>query len=196
MHKERDLLPWILGGLSTAAVALAIAAVSNHRSPTPVAQTVPLAAASSVPSGSTVPAIAMTQTPPASTTPTQPNTPLSETRTVQIWTCTTKGVKTFSNNPCGENSSLLEVGPINTMNPATPMRSARSYPAPPQYTAPYGDATGQSYTDDDADQGSYEGGSDSYAFAQGVAVLPRRRFEHHPHRPPYHHNPAPAPRKL
>ena len=31
MNKERDLLPWIFGGLSAAAIAVAFAAVSTHR---------------------------------------------------------------------------------------------------------------------------------------------------------------------
>ncbi len=41
MNKERDLLPWIFGGLSAAAIAVAFAAVSTHRAeatlPSPVA---------------------------------------------------------------------------------------------------------------------------------------------------------------
>jgi hypothetical protein len=109
----------------------------------------------------------------------------------QIWACTTKGVKTYSNNPCGEHASLLEVGPINTMRPTTPVRYANAYPAQPQYLPPYSDPRSQAYADDESDQDSYDNGANVYTIVQGVAVLPRRRPGHHRREPPYHHVGAP-----
>jgi hypothetical protein len=123
-----------------------------------------------------------------------------EAQAGQIWACTTNGVRTFSNNPCGEKSALLEIGPINTMNAAIPVHYARAYPAQPQYVPPSNDTSAQYDTDEDSDQEAYESGANSYTIVQGVAVLPRRRPHHHPHHPayhpPYHHSPAPAPRKF
>jgi hypothetical protein len=207
MNKERDLLPWILGGLSTAAVAVAIAAISSHHASAPVAEPIPSVAAATLPPPAPAPVavpqpasttnVAIPATMPVAESPpaTRPEVEGQEARPGQIWSCTTKGVKTFSNNPCGEKSAPLEVGPINTMNPIAPVHYARAYPTQTQYTQPYSD-TAQSYAEDDSEQDGYDGGANSYTIVQGVAVLPRRRPEHHPHRPPYHHSPAPAPRKF
>lgn len=209
MSRERDLLPWILGGLSIAAVALAITAVSSQRAASPLTPSIPIVAATTSPP----PAPALTPAaPPAAAVagavsePRSADAPLSEAteaaaqpeaQAEQIWSCTTQGVKTYSNNPCGEKSSLLEIGPINTMNAATPVHYARAYPAQPQYAPPYRDASAQSYAEDDSAQEGYEGGGNSYVIVQGVAVLPRRHHpEHHYHQPPYHQNSAPAPRKF
>jgi hypothetical protein len=211
MHQERDLLPWILGGLATAALALAITAVSNQPTIAPAAR--PLAAvAASAPPLPIAPASLTTPAPvalsPATLAQTSQGTPQahapitdaetqSEGRPGQIWACTTKGVKTFSNNPCGENSSIVVVGPVNTMNPAMPVHYAQAYPAQPQYVPAYSDSSAQAY-EDDSEQDGYEGGADSYAIVQGIAVLPRRRSgHHHPHQQPQspyhqpgHHSPA------
>ena len=35
----------------------------------------------------------------------------------KIWECTTKGVRTFSSNPCGTNPTVRELNPINVMEP-------------------------------------------------------------------------------
>jgi len=123
--------------------------------------------------------------------------PESPAQSGQIWECTTKGVKTFSNNPCGDKSTLREVGPINTMNPTPVVHYARAYAPEPRYAPAYSDSDGA------ADQGSYsdpvsaESGGNSYAIVQGVGFVARRRPEHHPHhRPmPNHHNSGPMPRK-
>jgi hypothetical protein len=204
MNKERDLLPWLLGGLSTAAVALAITAVSSQRTVTPAAQPTAIVAMASPSSAKPAPAaIPAPVSPPDAITSVRtanssPNAATaaaaqSEARPGQIWACTTKGVKTFSNNPCGENASLLEVGPVNTMNPTMPVHYARTDPAQPRYAPPYSDAGAEAYADDDSAQEGYENGANSYTIVQGVAVLPRRRpTHHHPHQPqpPYHHSPA------
>src|ERR1700760_1564432 len=131
MNSQRDLLPWIFGGLSTAAGAIALTAISSQRTATPAAQPIPVVAVA--PQRPTPAAVVPTAVSPTAVAgPAAENTPApsiaatdtgaqSEARPGQIWACTTNGVKTFSNNPCGKNSSLLEVGPINTMNAAMPV---------------------------------------------------------------------------
>jgi hypothetical protein len=108
-------------------------------------------------------------------------------------------VKTFSNNPCGEKSTLLDVGPVNTMSPA-PMRYARAYAPDPRY-AHYPDQSAAAEDDDYSDQPGDTGGN-SYTIVQGVGFVPRRRENiHRPHyppaqptppAPPAHHNSGPV----
>lgn len=205
MSREHDLLPWILGALSIAAVALTITAVSSQRTGTPVVQPIPSAATALPPPAPTLAALPAAAVPEAVPEPSSADAPLTaatqaatqpEVQAGQIWVCTTLGVKTYSNNPCGEKSTLLEVGPINSMNPTEPVHYARAYPAQPQYRPPYSDPNAQSYAEDDSGQEGYESGDNSYAIVQGVAVLPRRRPEHRPYRPSSHRNSAPAPRKF
>jgi hypothetical protein len=193
MNEERSLLPWILGGLSAAAIAVAFAAVSSYRdvptSPQPVVAahpptaptTPPVSAAAQALPPAAVPAV-IAAAPISSPAPAQvavePAAPDG-----QIWECTTKGVKTFSNNPCGEKSTLLQVGPINTMR-ATPAVHYMGGPSPqPRYTAGSADPsdTGDDYSDQNA------GAGDSYTIVQGVRVVRRRRPEHF-HTPYAHHN--------
>ncbi len=208
MDKERDFLPWIFGGLSAAAIAVAYATVSTHSaaptlrpqyaaaqapaSPTtlPTARTVPAAAA---------PAANPTAAPPAAhpasatlSGPPQAQTGVEPEQAGQIWECMTKGVKTFSNNPCGEKSTLLDVGPINRMSPTPVMHYVRAYG--PDQSAPAAD-------EDYSDQYAADTGGDSYTFVQGVGLLPRRRRPEQIHRPPSaparssappQHNPGPA----
>jgi hypothetical protein len=117
----------------------------------------------------------------------------------QIWECTTQGVKTFSNNPCGEKPSLLEVGPINSMHATPPARFAYGYASLSRYAQPSyaDDRTSSNDEEDYADQGGSESGGDSYSIVQGVAFLPRRHAGHHPpHQPPYQHHSVSAPRKF
>jgi hypothetical protein len=104
----------------------------------------------------------------------------------QIWECTTKGVKTFSNNPCGDSSTRLEIGPINTMNPTPAVRYARAYAPEPRYAPAYAASDG-SDQDSYSDQASAESGGNSYTIIQGVGFVPRRHPEHPHHRPTPHH---------
>jgi hypothetical protein len=214
MNKERDLLPWIIAGLSATAAAVAFTAISTNRTPSQNVPPAPLVA--SQPLSSSAP------TSPAPVSPTQAvagpesagvsvpvATPVSEpdaaqasaappgqaavqpeTQAGQIWVCTTNGVKTFSNNPCGEKSTLLDVGPINTMNAPPRNRDPRGYGSEPRYAPAYND---QAPTEDYSEQYGSETGATSYTIVQGLAFVPRRRAEH-PHRPPYqqHHNPMPV----
>ena len=215
MTKERDLLPWILGGLSATTLAVAVTAVSMHKAVAPLPEPIPLAAAAATPLATPPPTPLLptpAPTPAAVVTSPAGGGPIAgaelaadepEAQPGQIWECVTNGVKTFSNNPCGEKSSLLEVRAVNTMNPTPPIHYARAYPAQaqyaPQYAPTYGDAGAPSESQEDyTEQDGAESGADSYTIVQGVAFLPRRRppQHHHPHRPPYHHSPAQAPRKF
>jgi hypothetical protein len=169
MTEDRDLLPWILGGLSMATVAMAIAvgltgrtvparASGQTASFAPTLATVELSPeiqTSAAPAGS-----ASTPNAPASTasssaaqaSPAPPFAPSVGTAQAQpppnpsgnqIWECTTNGVKTFSNNRCGNAAVLREVGPINIMDPS-PASNVHwyggdsngapdyDYPSPPQ----------------------------------------------------------------
>jgi hypothetical protein len=212
MNKERDLLPWIFGGLSAAAIAVAFAAVSTHRATPAVAPQViaaqPPASPSALPVATTAqvtPPAAQPDSAPLSAPPSAPPQPQTaiepDVQAGQIWECMTKGVKTFSNNPCGEKSTLLDVGPVNTMSPA-PVRYARAYAPDPRYAAGYPDQNAAAEDDDYSDQPGDIGGN-SYTIVQGVGLVPRRRAEnnHRPHypptqpappSPPAHHNSGPV----
>jgi hypothetical protein len=210
MNKERNLLPWILGGLSVTAAAVAFTAISTNRAPSQNVTPAPLVAsqplASSMSPASPAPAAAAHEsasesapvsTPVSEPDPVQVSTPAPAQAAVQpeaqggqIWVCTTKGVKTYSNNPCGEKSTLLDVGPINTMNATPSNRYPRGYESQPRYAPAYNDQAPAA--DDYSEQYESETGATSYTIVQGLAFVPRRRAEH-PHRPPHHqHSPMPA----
>lgn len=194
MTKERDLLPWILGGLSAATIAVAFAAVSTHREASTLAPTPAVAAqpagrsAVSTPAlppplsaqAAAVPDLAPVIAPPQAQTAAEP-----EVQAGQIWECTTKGVKTFSNNPCGEKSTLLDVGPINTMSAIPAIGYAHAYGSEPRYAPGYADRGITGDEEQNSDDYGAEAGGNSYSIIQGFVA--RRRPEHS-HRPPPHHN--------
>ena len=211
MKKERDLLPWILGGLSlaTVAAAMTVVVVGNPLTPrgtSPSADTAqvtaepaspPLSPASvALPATAVLPQTGAPSAESASLAGIPASLPADQTSAAteppvesgQIWECTTNGVKTFSNNPCGENSTLLQVRSINTMNPAPEVHYARAEPRyAPQYADPNANGDPNAYGQDDSDQGNGDYAGNSYGVVQGYAFLPRRRAEH-PHRPESHHN--------
>jgi hypothetical protein len=213
VNKERYLLPWILGALLVAGAALAITAVSTKSSATWSRQTPAVAAAQdpSLPvSREATPAPPPSPDPmrvpmasdPAATpasgvpAPTMPAAPEPAALSGQIWECTTRGVKTFSNNPCGEKSTLLEVGPINTMHPPPAPHYARAYSPAPQYATAYADPAASYDQNDYSDQVGSETGGDTYTIVQGGAFVPRRHTLHPPHHPSYRHGPpGPMPKK-
>jgi hypothetical protein len=164
MDRNRDLLPWILGGLSMATVAMAIAVgtsnrtapnftqaptqVTAHALPEAVALDPPAPSTPIQPATSTVPATPPTPAAAIVAEPIQPVTP-SQAPNSQIWECTTNGQRTFSSKPCGDKSFIREVSAINVMNPAPILPSARAY-APesnyePEYTYPAPEAADSSY---------------------------------------------------
>jgi hypothetical protein len=194
MNKERDLRPWIFGALLLASLAIAITAGSlQHRNPaadplvsSPSASltVAPPAALRAEPAVLSIAADTSANSAPTAADAwptTSPPVPSG-----QIWECTTNGLKTFSNNPCGDKSSLREVGPINTMA-ATQVRYIRASGPDPRYAPEYVDEGAYADQNEYSDPAAESRGS-SYAVIQGFAYLPRRRAEH-PHRP-FHHYPG------
>jgi hypothetical protein len=205
MKKERDLLPWILGGLSAATIAVAFAAVSTHRdvpalAPTPVLAAQPVVRPPVSPPALPAPEQAPAPAPapaPAAAPDSEPMPAPSQAQTAvesqgpaeQIWECTTKGVKTFSNNPCGEKSTLLEVSPINTMRATPAIHYARAYGSEPRYAPGYADQGAPADDEQNSEDYGAEAAGNSYTIIQGAGFVARRRPEHR-HRPPPHHNPG------
>jgi hypothetical protein len=209
MNKERDLLPWILGGLSAATIAVAFAAVSTHRDVPALAPTPVVAAQAAVQPPVSPPALPAPSTeqapPPAPETGSAPMLPPPQAQAAaepevqagQIWECMVKGVKTFSNNPCGEKSTLLDVSPINTMSATPPIRYARAYGSEPRYAPGYADQGAPADDEQYSEDYGAEAGGNSYTIIQGAGFVARRRPEHmhrpHPHQTPGQnpgHNPG------
>ena len=200
MDKERNLLPWILGGLSAATIAVvAFAAVSAHRDASTLAPTPAVAALPAVRAPVSAPTLPGPSTAQASVSDAAPTPPQAraavepEVPAGQIWQCTTKGVKTFSNNPCGEKSTLLDVGPINTMSATPAIHYVRASGSEPRYSQGYSDQ-GAAADEQSSDDYGAEAGANSYTVVQGARFVAHRRPEHF-HRPPHHnpgHNAAPV----
>jgi hypothetical protein len=188
------------------AIAIAVGSIKTAGPTAASVQTVPVPALSAAPPVPSEPAPAAPQaaalTPEPAPAPAVSDLPAAAAQGTpggQIWTCTTNGIKTFSNNPCGEKSSLLDVGPINTMNPTHVLPPARTYP-PDSHFAP---ANTTEYTTEDTP----EQPEDAYP-SYGVALVPyyvRKRPIHnypsqHDRAPPQHdrapqqHNRGPQPR--
>jgi hypothetical protein len=190
MNKERDLLPWIFGGLSLAAVAMAVvlgstygnaskhlqppSLITAHPLPEPPTQTVQ--APTPAPAPILAAAEIQTAAPPA-----EPNG--------QIWECTTNGQKTFSDNPCGDKPSLRDIGPINRMDPTPILPHARSSVPESSYQPEY------SYPGEQADSypGEQQPAYNSYPVYIGIPYREHRRPDHG-HRP-HNHDRGPPPRK-
>jgi hypothetical protein len=199
MTEDRDLLPWILGGLSMAAVAMAIAvALTGRSSPAHASsQAMPTLATADlnrkIPNGSASIAPTLSGGAPTGATPTggapaslvptpsqgvaaaqTPPVAASTPSGTQIWECTTNGVKTFSNSRCGSTAILRDVGPINVMD-ASPVASnvhwygPDSNEASPDYYYP----------------ASPQPADNSYPVVVGIPYLERRRPER-PHQPNNH----------
>jgi hypothetical protein len=155
MDGNRNLLPWILSGLSIATAAIAITAgsikttgfIERTSASAPATQPVPLpstaqmvAPVSSTPSPSTAYAEPSPAAPAPAAETTMPPEEVAAAQEApgnQIWACTTNGIKTFSNNPCGEKSALLDVGPVNTMEATRVPPSAHQYMPDPHYAPDY-----------------------------------------------------------
>jgi hypothetical protein len=191
MDKYSDLAPWILGGISMTAIAVAITVGSNSRSAPKALPAVSPVIAKIVPAASAIPQSpppqsAAEQLPPTAPPGAEPQAfgaqPLTQPPVAagQIWECTTNGQKTFSNNPCGEKSSLRDFGPINTMDPTPVFRRPRFQPDP-------------NYAQNDDNQGSQDYADDSYAPLVGIAYVVHRRGERT--QQPYTRSHGPAPRR-
>jgi hypothetical protein len=210
MAEDTDLLPWILGGLSAATVAIAITVgASNGTAPNGTApnksHAAPQTAALSLPGAEAIPqattalsqatvalpqapAIASTRVPILSAAQTQTAVPPAQP-TSQIWQCTINGQKTFSDAPCGDKSSLRELGPINRMDPSPVFSHAPSYGREASYQPEY------SYPGEQSDSNTADQplAGNSYPVFVGIPIHERRRPEH-AHRP-HEHNRGPQPRR-
>jgi len=139
MGDERDLLPWIMGGLSMGSVALAVTLASSHRSAPMGVQAATQPAARLLPSlqieNAPIPVPLPAATPAAAAL--APPTVEAPAPTNQIWECTINGQRTFADHPCGGHSSLREFGPLNTMQATPVLPPARSYELQSGYPAQY-----------------------------------------------------------
>jgi hypothetical protein len=200
MDKDRDLLPWIMGGLSMATVAIAVTVGSIHRImpanfqslDQPAAQALPavsLPVPTSLPANTAVPAPA----PSMPVEPIQAAGPPPE-QNGQIWECTIDGQRTFSSQPCGDKSSLREIGPVNGMEaPPLPSR-ARSYAPESSYRPEYSYPTEQ----DDPNPSEQGFTGNAYPVYVGIPFREHRRpdLAHRPHNSPPHNSRAgSAPRR-
>lgn len=183
MDKNRDLFPWIFGGLSMATVAIAVTLGSTHgnapgnapknpQAPSQItAHPLPEAEAPIAPAPAPAPAqiLAAAQIQTAAT-PVEPSS--------QIWECTINGQKTFSDNPCGDKSSLREIGAINRMDPTPILPHARSFVPESSYQAEY------SYPGEPVDSypGEQQFANNSYPVFIGIPFHEHRRPDHG-HRP-------------
>jgi hypothetical protein len=189
MSRERELLPWVLGALSLATLAAAITLSMNHGT---AARNLPAASqamAVSLPAAPVhtvskpAPQPAQLETPVAATHVDDPPPPLTSQASPQngqIWECTTNGQKTFSNNPCGAKSTVLDIGPVNTMEATPPFHAGRSYAPPPSGYAPeYSSAPDDTYANA---QGSADSsGATYFGVPYAVRIKPQHR------RPDYRH---------
>lgn len=181
MSREFDLLPWILGGLATAGIAVAVTVgLAQRTAPSKALVPVAAAAASTQPAmplvaaavaAAPIPGPAPAPDPALALEPVQPAGEAMAPSS-QIWECTVNGQKTFSDKRCGGNAELREIRPINVMNPAPMLPLNRPYQADagdaPDY---YPDA--QDYVDS------------GVPAMVGVPYYVHRRLErtHHPIRP-------------
>jgi hypothetical protein len=182
MDKYSDLAPWILGGIATAAVAAAMTLGGNVRTaPRTLQAPSPPIAAMSPPQLLAEPTPTAAATAPAQSESKDISPAAQPAAAGQIWECTTNGQRTFSNNPCGEKSSLREFGPINTME-ATPVpRFPLPYQPEPGYARDLDESVSQDYADE------------PHQSLVGIPYFVHRRGER-THRP-YQRGSGPAPRR-
>jgi hypothetical protein len=213
MDEDRDLLPWIFGGLSMATVAIAITVASSNgtapnksHAPTqttahilPDAQALPVPEAEALPkavlalprSAAALPQAGLPTAPTPAPTFAAAQPPMSAPPmepTSRVWECTINGQKTFSDVPCGDKSSVREIGPVNGMNPSPILSQARSYGQEPGYQPEYSYPAEQ--PDTNAEQQS---AGNPYPVFIGIPTHERRRPDH-AHRP-HEHNRGPQPRR-
>jgi hypothetical protein len=156
MRKDIDLLPWILGALTLAIVAVAIAVGTTHGSAPTASQMPNQTAAPPLPAVVTIEA-----PPPAQVQPVAAPVP----SVGQIWECTTNGQRTFSGKPCGDKSTLRDLGPLNIMNPTPILQPSRTYQADASYAPDY------SYPD------TQQTADNSYPAVIGIPYAARMRSE-------------------
>jgi hypothetical protein len=182
MDKDRDLLSWILGGLLIATVAVAIAVHPTNRTAPANSQAV-----SQATHGATA-ATSLTSAPepaPAPDAPAPPAAPASQVQAMnlppsvpagQIWECRINGQRAFSSSPCGVESSVRQIGPINRMDSTPILQQTHSYEAESNYRAPY------PYPSEPQDSNPGEFADNSYPVFVGIPFQKHRKPDH-AHRP-------------
>jgi hypothetical protein len=129
---DRDIFPWVFGGLLLVLVAIAIGYTSRNQSHLPA----------SVPriQSSAAPLPAQVSRPP---TVTARNSGAPTPVPRRVWECAVNGQRTFSDSPCGTTSTVRQLSEVNRMDP-TPVPPAVTYynPPSPSYAPNY---TAQSY---------------------------------------------------
>lgn len=182
-----DLLPWIVGGLVAAAGAVAYVMSTNSPHQARIAAT----AAAAVPAAATQGRLAAVIQPravsassaapaPADAVPplpaqVQPKSPPALSNG-QVWQCTVNGQLTFSDAPCGKNSSIRQLGEVNVMD-SSPLPPNWTYRQPDPASA-YAPAQEEPYTPEPDD--------DVYVANQPVLVDGRFRHGRGSRRPPHH----------
>ena len=113
-----DLFPWILGGLVIAIAIPTVMALNRSTNETaPVTTMAPVAADSRSVGVQAVPLLATVA-------------PVKSKMANQIWQCVNNGQKTFSDSPCGADSSVHQLSEINGMD-STAAANATVYPTRP-----------------------------------------------------------------
>ena len=129
---DRDIFPWVLGGLLIVLVGIAIGYKSSKQSD--------LTAVVSRIQSSAAPLPAQVSRPP---TVTARNSGAPTPVPRRVWECAVNGQRTFSDSPCGTTSTIRQLSEINRMDP-TPVPPSVTYynPPNPSYEPNY---TTQSY---------------------------------------------------
>ena len=179
MDKGREFRPWILGGLSMAAFAIAIGVgwtkdIAPNDSPA-LSQTTahPLrdADVANAPPPAPAPTLAVAQIHRVTPPPEQHR---------QIWECTINGQKTFSDHRCSEKASLRDIGPINIMDPTPVLPRFRSNVAESSGQPRYSDPSQQAdfYPSEQQSADNSFPVDDSYPVFLGNSFVERRRPGH------------------
>jgi hypothetical protein len=103
----------------------------------------------------------------------------------QIWECTTKGLRTFSSNPCGTNSTVRQLNPINVMEPAPAYHVTHTY-APPASPSPVRSSYNPQPSDnpDETYADNASNGYPAYVVVTRAHRLRPNNSHNHPH--PHH----------
>jgi hypothetical protein len=164
MSKDFDLLPWILGALTMAIVAAAIAVGTVHRATPATSQIASQAVAPPLPVVSAVePSPRAPPVEPAATPEQVESAAAPPVQSGQIWECTINGQRNFSSKPCGDKATLREVGPVNVMNATPIFQPVRAYQPDANYAPDY------SYPD------TQETANNSYPVVIGIPYAARMR---------------------
>ena len=151
MDKERDLLPWILGGvlLTTVAAAVDLVATEQPAAAPPASR---MAVAQSMPRNPTAPGANSLASPVTASAAAASVTPAPPAN--HIWECNIGGRRVFADSPCGANASIRELSPMNTMAASNPVPVYYSSPSPlyPASSPGYREEPDPSYEQPDSQQ--------------------------------------------